>query len=521
MALMPTRGGVVAAVMSIAVVLAPAALADTGTRTFSTAGEHPFTVPPAVTSLDVTLTGGNGGSGNGGIPGGAGATVSATVAVTPGEQLYVEVAGDGVSGGMPTGGGAGGYGGGGGGGEVVAVFAGAPSGGGGGGASDLRTCGATSATCASLPSRLVVAAGGGGGGGTSNDSGATGGNGGNADLSGSPGQQNKGIAGGDPGQHGTASAGGPSGDPSMSSEDGGLGMGGDGEIGAFAGGGGGGGGGLYGGGGGAGGASTLSGSTVTASAGGGGGGGGSSGIPAGVSGVSHYQYIPTATGAEPAVTVTWTLPPPTVATGDATGLTSTSATITGTVNPNNSQLTDCHFNISPAPPAGSSVPCAQQIPVGDAPVAVSASLHGLSPSTAYTVTLIAANSVGPASGSPVAFQTLTPGGGGGGSPPAIRALSVARRIHLHLRNHHKPPRTITVTLSQPATVTFTFARQRHHRYIAAGALTLAEPAGTDRIAFSGRVNRGRRLKRGAYRVSAVAANAAGSSAAAHARFNLV
>ena len=124
-----------------------AAAGETLAQDFTVSGEHEFVVPAGIDSLRATLIGGDGAAGHGGFPGGTGATVTATLAVTPGETLYVEVAGDGTD--LPSGfGSPGGYGGGGAGGDrhSFGTFIG---GGGGGGASDLRTCSVGSCAVAS------------------------------------------------------------------------------------------------------------------------------------------------------------------------------------------------------------------------------------------------------------------------------------------------------------------------------------------------------------------------------------
>jgi hypothetical protein len=199
-----------------------------------TDGAQELVVPTGVTQITITAEGGSGS-----IWAVGGASVTATVAVTPGETLAIYVGGAGADpkGGF-NGGGAGGTG---------AVG----TGGGGGGASDVREGGSA------LSNRIVVAAGGGG----------TAGNGGGA------GGATMGAAGGDGasssiagGGGGTQSAGGTS-----NATPGILGFGGAGgspppETGA---GGGGGGGGYYGGGGGAANPSVAGGLA-------GGGGGGSS-----------------------------------------------------------------------------------------------------------------------------------------------------------------------------------------------------------------------------------------------------
>jgi hypothetical protein len=497
-------------------VFAPPTLAATTTTTFTTAGEQVFTVPAAVTSLNVLLVGGNGGVGATTIAGGAPATVQGVIAVTPGEQLYVEVAGDGASA-TADGLGLGGTGGGGGGGDVFAIFGGAPSGAGGGGASDIRTCGTAATGCQTLASRLIVAGGGGGGGGSGT---AAGGSGGAADTP--PGGDNGqfdghgGDTAGAGGGRATTTAGGAAGSGGSGS-DGVLGTGGDGGTGVlFESGGGGGGGGVYGGGGGGAGLGEQVGMGDAVS-GGGGGGGGSSGVPSGAAGVSSFSLVPTDNGAEPHVTLTWTLPPPAVVTGAATAVMSTSATINGAVNPDNSPLSSCSFGISPTPPAGASVSCAQQVPNGGTPVPVSAQLLGLKPSTTYTVALSAANVAGGASGSPVTFTTLTPV-----PAPVISKLRVAKRVHRLAGKHAKARKTIKLTLSEPAKLTFTFGRKRHEKFVVVrGTFGATCKAGANRIRFGGVLGR-KRLQLGSYKLTVVATNASGgTSKPASAKFKLV
>jgi hypothetical protein len=494
--------------------LAPVAAAATGTQSFTTAGEHPFTVPAAVTSIDVVLVGGNGGAGNGGIAGGSPATVQGTIAVTPGQQLYVEVGGDGAPA-TQAGQGFGGYDGGGIGGNAVFLFAGAPSGGGGGGGSDLRTCSATALACNSLASRLIVAGGGGGGGGDGTPGSLAGGSGGAADTppGGNPGQSDGPDDAGAGGGRATAMAGGPGG--ATAGFDGVLGIGGGGAT-SFTGGGAGGGG-LYGGGGGGSGGAHPTGPTSIAASGSGGGGGGSSGVPTGAPGVSNYSLIPTDNGAEPHITFTWTLPPPAVVTDDATSVAATSATMHGTVNPDNSALSSCSFAVSPTPPAGATVSCAQQVPNGGTPVPVSAQLLGLKPSTTYTVTLSAANVAGLASGSPARFTTAMPV-----PPPVITKLHVAKRVHRLAGKHAKARKTIKLTLSEASKLTFTFAGKHGKRFRSVrGKLAVSGKAGADKITFGGLLGN-KRLKLGSYKLTVVATNAAGGkSKPVHARFKLV
>jgi hypothetical protein len=251
--------------------------ANTVTCTFSSTGsEQTFAVPTGVSSVSAAAVGGRGATGAGTDPGssggagGFGAQVTGDLAVTGGETLYVEVAGNGA-------GQTGGFNGGAGSGAAACI------GGGGGGASDIRT--SSSSAGGSSGSRLLVAAGGGGGGGgTSNICGFDTGPGGGG---GSAGQPGTGVAGGGGGA-GTATAGGSSGTAEAGC--GGCVAGGQGVLaagGAGAGGGmagGGGGGGYFGGGGGGEGGGAIG--------GGGGGGGGSNLVPAGGSAATDTTGTP-------------------------------------------------------------------------------------------------------------------------------------------------------------------------------------------------------------------------------------
>jgi hypothetical protein len=233
---------------------ATSARAQATTQTFAYTGtDQAFVVPQGVTSVQVVAVGGRGGTATPGGAGGAGAQVSGTLSVTPGETLYVEVGGNGGEGPLFNTGG----------------FNGGGSGaGGGGGASDLRTL--PGALGLVVDTRRLIAAGGGGGGASGQAAGGAGGGateagqtGANQNNGGSPGTQISGGAGGEGncvsgsnGTEGSLGSGGNGGECLFSRED-------------FPGGGGGGG--RYGGGGG-GGANTY---------GGGGGGGGSNLVPPG------------------------------------------------------------------------------------------------------------------------------------------------------------------------------------------------------------------------------------------------
>ncbi len=520
------------------------AQASIATHAFTTTGEHAFVVPSAVTGLRVTLVGGIGATGTSTgatpAPGGRGATVSGSIAVTPGETLYAEVAGNGQVSSPAAGGG--GYGGGGDGGPIVVLFAGAPGGGGGGGASDIRSCptgGAGPSGCSSLNSRLIVAAGGGGGGGAGLDAlpVIVGGSGGAAELAGGNGAHSVKDLGGDGGQPGTSAAGGAAGGNSSENPAtaGQFAKGGSGGV-SITGGGGGGGGGLFGGGGGGAGNATVDWNAQKFSGGGGGGGGGgTSGVPAGAVGVSEYALQPTAAGAGPAVTISWTEPAPTVATAAPTTVTASTAALAGSVDPNGYQITDCHFVISPAPVTGATVPCAQQVGAGTGALAVTAGAVGLAPDTSYTATLIAASAPGVATGQPVAFTTpataTTASTGAVPARPSALKLSPTRfRSGSHrarVAKHAPVGTTVAFQLSAASGIQLTFERvlagrtvgrrcvapahaprrgRRCTRYVTvAGSVLRPAHAGVNRIRFEGVLDSGHRLTPGAYRLSLVAA----------------
>ncbi len=235
-----------------------------GSQTFNYTGAvQTFTVPAGVISLTIDSRGAQGGAAtNPSVgPGANGGRVQATISVTPGDVLNINVGGMGVDGTTGSGG-AGGFNGGG----AGALYAGSYAGGGGGGASDIRVSPYT------LNDRLVVAGGGGGGAYNYSTAGADRGGMGGGTI-GEGGYSGSVLLGnGYAGNGGTQSAGGAAGNYTSYciASDGVLGVGGAG--GPCNNSGGGGGGGFYGGGGG-----------VWA------GGGGGSSFPAGATHTQGYQ----------------------------------------------------------------------------------------------------------------------------------------------------------------------------------------------------------------------------------------
>ena len=108
---------------------------------------------------------------------------------------------------------------------------------------------------------------------------------------------------------------------------------------------------------------------------------------------------------------------PDVTTGSASNIGPTSAALSGTVNPDGTTVTDCHFdyvddadyNASAANPyrAGGTAPCSST-PSGSSPVAVSANITGLTAGTTYHFRLQASNANGANYGADATFPTPPP-----------------------------------------------------------------------------------------------------------------
>jgi hypothetical protein len=104
---------------------------------------------------------------------------------------------------------------------------------------------------------------------------------------------------------------------------------------------------------------------------------------------------------------------PEVTTGPNSNVTTNSATVTGTVNPEGVAITTCEFEyvtngyyVSHLFTYNHSVPCASNPGNGSAPVEVTADLSGLEPNVEYHYRLVAGNTAGSAHGADKAFLTL-------------------------------------------------------------------------------------------------------------------
>ena len=99
--------------------------------------------------------------------------------------------------------------------------------------------------------------------------------------------------------------------------------------------------------------------------------------------------------------------PPTVTTGDASDVTDSSATVSGTVDPNG-QDTTYHFDYGDERRATARAPARPAPGRGSAAVPVTASLTGLDPGTTYHYRLVAANASGTTPGGDRTFTTNGP-----------------------------------------------------------------------------------------------------------------
>src|SRR5580692_6669272 len=104
----------------------------------------------------------------------------------------------------------------------------------------------------------------------------------------------------------------------------------------------------------------------------------------------------------------YTVTPPVVSTHAASNIGETSATLSGTVNPEGSEVTKCIFEYGPTTAYGASVPCAKLPGSGASPVEVTAALAGVAPGTTYDFRLVATNSRGTEKGNNQELSTLVP-----------------------------------------------------------------------------------------------------------------
>jgi hypothetical protein len=130
------------------------------------------------------------------------------------------------------------------------------------------------------------------------------------------------------------------------------------------------------------------------------------------------------TGEEEGVDETFTTgPAPAVLTEAASSIAQTSATLNAKVNPEGGEVSECVFEYGTSATYGSSLPCATSPKSGEAFVAESVALSGLTANTPYHYRIVAHNSGGTSFGEDQTFTTLRDetSGGGGSEEEAIAA----------------------------------------------------------------------------------------------------
>jgi hypothetical protein len=225
--------------------------------------------------------------------------------------------------------------------------------------------------------------------------------------------------------------------------------------------------------------------------------------------------------------------PPAATTGDATSVASTSATIAGSVNPNQ-RATSYHFEFGPTDSYGSSS-ATENLSAGNSPVGVSADLSSLAPSTTYHYRLVASNADGATAGPDRTFttpaaaatdagdpggpapggsttpgeSTNTPGPGDGSTGQGSVADTVAPKLSsvslkpLKLRKSG----VLKFSLSEAAKVTLTIQSLKPNRRVA--RLTISAIRGANRKTITRTIGK-KRLRPGRYRITLEASDATGN-----------
>ena len=141
-----------------------------------------------------------------------------------------------------------------------------------------------------------------------------------------------------------------------------------------------------------------------------------SGLAAGTTYYFQLQasnFMGTGSGSTQSFTTVAVVKPPTVTTGAASGVTATSATLAGTVNPNGAATQFWFLYATNSSLSGASKSGVQSVGSGTSALAISASVAGLAAGTTYYYQLQASNSAGTSSGGIQNFTT----------PPAISTVS--------------------------------------------------------------------------------------------------
>jgi CSLREA domain-containing protein len=223
--------------------------------------------------------------------------------------------------------------------------------------------------------------------------------------------------------------------------------------------------------------------------------------------------------------------PPRVTTGDASAISTTAATLSGTVNPS-LRAASYHFEFGTTASYGSSTPDAAAGAANSARP-VSANLSGLAPGTTYHYRLVASNADGTATGSDMTFTTVaeqpaaapdnvgsgtgTPTPSGDQSAPGSAATTGDELAPVFLAASIAPAKLkssakLRFKLSERARVVITVERKRGRRFVAVGRLTMTGVEGSNVKTIPRRIG-GRRLAAGTYRATLVGSDTAGNRSA--------
>ncbi|HEX4107658.1 MAG TPA: hypothetical protein VHX88_05960 [Solirubrobacteraceae bacterium] len=238
--------------------------------------------------------------------------------------------------------------------------------------------------------------------------------------------------------------------------------------------------------------------------------------------------------------------PPSVATGAASAVTSSSASVAGAVNPVGGAVSSIAVQYGTSTAYGSTAAATPgTLPAAGTPSAVSAALGGLPAGTVVHYRVVATNAFGTTPGPDETFTTaplaLIAPPPGRPVPPTVSRLAQshskwrAGRALAHISRKALPVgTTFSFALSEPAAVSFTFrttaagrkvkrvcvkptranrGKRRCARTVTAGRLSFSGHAGVNRVAFDGRLSKARKLGVGRYTL-VVRATAAGHASAA-------
>jgi streptogramin lyase len=229
---------------------------------------------------------------------------------------------------------------------------------------------------------------------------------------------------------------------------------------------------------------------------------------------------------------------PVALTVGASGVTQTTAIVSGSVDPQGASVpTSYHFEYGATSAYGHSTP--SQTLTGGSASAVSAALSGLIPGVGYHYRLVASNATGTGVGADQTFATTPPRiclcalqlPRITGATQSHRTWREGSKLAAFARKRKLPAgTTFSFTLSEQATVSLAFTQQvngrkvkgmcvtqtkknRHkpacRRTLRRGMLSFAGHGGLNKVFFQGRISRSRKLKPGHYTLIITATNASG------------